>query len=77
MNKIERLELAGMIERTQDGNIRVFNDHTRRFYDECTEEEFLEKMKELEEDPVQQIINEEVKKEANKIIIDQIKKVSK
>ena len=53
----------------REGYTRIFEDHTLRWFKDFSPEQ----IEEMENDPFMKILNEEIKKEINKEIVDIIK----
>lgn len=55
-----------------EGHIRLYEDHTYRWYEDVSEEEYARRCEEFDNDPLCSVLKEEIQKEINKAILDEI-----
>lgn len=55
-----------------EGYVRLYTDHTYRFYEDITEEEEKQRILDFENDPLCKIFREEIQKEIHKEILKDI-----
>lgn len=58
----------------EKGYVRLYTDHTGRWYEDITIEEHEKRIKEAQDDPFYQFVAEEIRKEIDREIIKQITK---
>ena len=66
-----------MSDNPKPGYVRVYVDHTGRWYDDITQEEYDRRVKEFGEDPLAQFVTQEIKNEIDNQIIKVMKEKSK
>lgn len=59
------------LPRTEENKIRVYEDHTGRWYEDLTEEEYIKKM-DASNDAIYLTVSMEIEKEINKEIVEVI-----